>query len=139
MRTVYVDTSALIALMWQRDRAHARAREHFLALRRQRDRLVTSEAVVAETATRLRYDAGLPTVEAFRRILDAAVARGELAIHYGNERLRAQAFDLMSRFGSLRLSYADCMGAAVAREARADAVFGFDEDFRAMGLAVEPT
>lgn len=138
MRTVYIDTGAFIALIWRRDRAHQRARAHLLALRRQRDRLVTSEAVIAETTTRLRHDAGLPAVAEFRRILDSAVARGELSIRYGDERLRARAFDVMAQFAALMLSYADCVGIAVAREARADAVFGFDDDFRAAGLAVEP-
>src|SRR2546428_796072 len=33
LRVVYVDTSALIALIWRRDRAHARVRDHYAKLR----------------------------------------------------------------------------------------------------------
>lgn len=138
MRTVYVDTGAFIALVWRRDRSHPRVREHFLRLRRERDLLVTSEPVVGETVTRLRYDAGLPAAVAFRRILDEAVGRGDLRIRYGDERLRKAALDIMARFSDLSLSYADCVGAAVARETRAAAVFGLDNDFRVVGFRLEP-
>lgn len=138
MRTVYIDTGAFIALIWRRDRAHDRMRKHFMRLRRDGDRLVTSEAVVAETATRLRYDAGLRDALAFRRILDEATAVGEIRIRYGDDRMRTAAFDVMARYADLGLSYADCVGAVIAREISAQAVFGLDEDFRALGFALEP-
>lgn len=137
-KTLYVDTGPFIALIWRRDRAHARVAEHFRRVRRRGDRLVTAEPVIAETATRLRYDAGLRSAMAFRAILDDAVAAGGLQIREGDSTLRQAAFDMMSRYADLRLSFADCVGAAVAREVGADAVFGLDEDFRAMGFVLEP-
>lgn len=138
MRTVYVDTGAFIALLWRRDRAHERVRTHLERLRADGDLLLTSEPVVAETATRLRYDAGLPAALAFRRALEQALAGGQLRIRDGDARLRDAAFEVMAQYADLRLSYADCVGAAVARESRCGAVFGLDEDFRAMGFSLEP-
>ena len=44
----------------------------------------------------------------------------------------------MRRYRDLTLSYADAAGAVRAREARAAAVFGLNDDFRALGFAVEP-
>jgi predicted nucleic acid-binding protein len=44
----------------------------------------------------------------------------------------------MARFPDLKLSYADAVGAVVAREVRAAAVFGLDDDFRHLGFALEP-
>ncbi len=138
-RTLYVDTGAFIALLWRRDRAHRRVGAHFTRLRAAGDLLVTSEPVIGETATRLRYDAGLQAALAFQRILEDAIADGSLRVREGDPRLRTAAFAVMARYADLRLSYADCVGAAVAREIRADALFGLDEDFRIMGFALEPS
>lgn len=44
----------------------------------------------------------------------------------------------MATYADLRLSYADCVGAVVAKEARAAAVFGLDHDFRVLGFNLEP-
>jgi predicted nucleic acid-binding protein len=111
-RLLYADTGALIALIHAGDDQHARVAAHFRRLRSLGDRLVTSEAVVAETVTRLRYDAGLPVVRRFRSVLE--------------------------RFADLAVSYTDAVGAVIARERQVDAVFGLDNDFRIMGFTLEP-
>lgn len=138
MRTVYVDTGAFLALLWQRDSAHQGARAHLLRLRGERARLVTSEAVIGETCTRLRYDAGLPRTLAFRDFLTQAAGTGALTVRESDAGLRQAAFEVMARYDGLTLSYADCIGAAVAAEMKADAVFGLDHDFRVMGFSLEP-
>lgn len=137
-RLVYVDTSAWLALLRPRDAGHDRVSRHFRALRRRRARFLSSEAVISETATRLRYDAGAAAVEAFRALLEAAAEDGSLTIRESSPELRARAFDLLGRYRDLRLSYADCVGAAIAQAEQADAVFALDEDFRVLGLSVEP-
>lgn len=138
MRAVYVDTGAWIALAFRRDRAHPKISHHFRRLRRDGDLLFTSDPAVGETITRLRYDAGLSYALGFRRILEEAVALQALRIRETDARLRSSALSLMERYADLRLSYADCIGAAVAQEIDAGAVFGLDHDFRVMGFAVEP-
>lgn len=137
-RTLYTDTGAFLALLYRRDRDHERVRAHFQALRRAGDRLVTSEPVIAETVTRLRYDAGLERVLAFRAVIDRSVAGGALAIRESDPALRRAAFEVMQRYGDLSLSYAGATGAAISGERRIDAVFGLDNDFRAMGFSLEP-
>jgi predicted nucleic acid-binding protein len=136
VRTVYVDSGAFIALLRTKDRDHARVAAHLAHLRKARDRLVTSDAVVAETATRLRYDVGLRGALAFRRFLDAAGR--DLVVHHSSPRVRAAAFDVMAKYADLRLSFPDCIGAVVASASHADTVFGLDDDFRVLGFALEP-
>lgn len=138
MRAVYVDTGAWIALVYRRDRAHDRVSRRFAELRERGDLLVTSDQAIGETVTRLRYDAGLSPAMAFRRILDEGAAAQALRIRDTDPGLRRQAFALMERYGDLKLSYADCVGAAVAREIDATAILGLDHDFRVMGFALEP-
>jgi hypothetical protein len=138
MRLVYVDTGAWIALLWKRDKAHQKVASHLRALRTDGEVLVTSEAAVGETATRLRYDAGLSATLAFHRYLEEAVAARGLRIRGTDVSLRKEAFAIMERHADLVLSYADCVGAAVARETGARAVLGLDNDFRILGFTLEP-
>lgn len=137
MRVVYVDTGAWIALLWSRDRAHGKVADHVRGMDRG-SLLVTSDAAVAETATRLRYDAGLAATLAFYHYLEEALAIGRLRIRDTDAALRRQAFAVMKQHGDLMLSYADCIGAAVAREVGASAVLGLDNDFRILGFTLEP-
>lgn len=137
-RLVYADTGAFIALVWSRDRAHSAVSRHLALLVASGDRLVTSEPVVAETVTRLRYDAGLPAALAFRDVVQRAVAQNLLTIRESGDDLRRSAFGVLAQYADLRLSYTDAVGAVIAREQRVDAVFGLDNDFRVMGLTLEP-
>jgi uncharacterized protein len=128
----------LIALIWSRDRAHEQVRAHYRTLRDAGDALLTSNLVIAETATRLRYDAGLRPALSFRTLIDEADAAGRLSVRYADSELDARAWDLMERYGDQRLSFVDCVGAVTARDARAAAVFGLDADFSVLGFALEP-
>lgn len=136
MTPVYVDTGGFIALLWSRDRTHPAVTGAFRDLRREGRRLVTSEPAVAETITRLRYDAGLGAVRSFARILEDAGA--ELVVRESDVVLRRRALDVMQRFADLELSYAACVGAVVAREIGADLVLGLDGDFRVLGFTLVP-
>jgi uncharacterized protein len=138
LRVVYVDTGALIALIWRRDRAHERVREHYTKLRDARDTLLTSSLVVAETATRLRYDAGLRAALAFRDLLEQAEATARLDVRRPDADLESRAWDVMERYADQTLSFTDCVGAVTARDGSADAVFGLDRDFAVLGFGLEP-
>lgn len=113
-------------------------RDHYRRLRDTGAALLTSNLVLAETATRLRYDAGLTYALAFRDLVAAAEAAGRLHIRRADAELEFLAWDVMAQYGDLALSFVDCIGAATAREASADAVFGLDNDFRILGFSLEP-
>jgi predicted nucleic acid-binding protein len=100
--------------------------------------LLTSNLVLAETATRLRYDAGLRAAVAFRALVEEAVGVGLLNVRYADAELDARAWDVMEQYADRTLSFVDCVGAVTAREARAAAVFGLDADFSVLGFALEP-
>lgn len=136
--SVYVDTGAWLALLRPRDAQHARIAKHFRAMRRRQTMMVTSEVVISETVTRLRYDSGAAAVQAFRNLLEDGVGDGSLLIRESTPDLRARAFDMLARYQDLRLSYADAVGAVIARAEQVDAIFGLDNDFRVMGFAIEP-
>lgn len=102
------------------------------------DVLLTSNLVIAETATRLRYDAGLPAALGFRGVVDEAVAAGRLLVRHADADLESKGWDVMARYADLTLSFTDCVGAVTAREGSAAAIFGLDADFRVLGFVLEP-
>ncbi|MCK5651922.1 MAG: PIN domain-containing protein, partial [Gemmatimonadetes bacterium] len=63
---VFVDTSAILALLVPTDTAHARARESFQRLAAARAPLITSSYVMVETYALLQSRLGLEAVRAFR-------------------------------------------------------------------------
>lgn len=134
--TVYIDSGAFIGYLRGKDRDHQAARREFVRLQEQRSRLVTSDAVIGEVATRLRYDIGLDATATFRHFLKAL--RHRLRIVESSPERRGKAFDLMAQYADLRLSYPDAVGAVVAREVNVKAVFAFDNDFRILGFPVMP-
>ncbi len=94
--------------------------------------------MVSETATRLRFDAGLDAALAFRSLLEEAVGAGRLIVRHADAELDARAWDLMERHAGLTLSFTDCVGAVTATEGRAAAVFGLDNDSRAVSATRQP-
>lgn len=133
---IYVDSGAFIAYLRKKDEHHAPVRAQFVQLQREGAKLVTSDAVVGEVATRFRYDIGLQAALTFHSMLQAFGTR--LRIYESNADRRRQAFELMEQYADLRLSYADAIGALVARDAKASSVFALDNDFRVLGFDIIP-
>ena len=128
-----VDTSALLALTFPDDRHHAAAvafvRAHPQA------RLVLTELILAEVATRIRARAGAPRAVAVARSLFDS-RRYEL-LFVDSDVVRA-ALDLMTRFGDKRLSLTDCTSFELMDRLGLDSAFAFDTDFRDCGYRMVP-
>lgn len=138
MKPVFVDTGAWIAVAETRDRLHGVATAHLQRLVRRGVPLLTSNYVVSETATKLRYDSGLPTALKFRDSLASAATAKRLQIAWVDSAVEAEGWKILSRYSDIRLSMTDAVGAAIARAERVSVVFGFDADFRKLGFDLQP-
>lgn len=138
MKSVVVDTGAWIALLSRADRHAAAATERYQALSAEGVRLVTTNYVVDETATRLRYGASLDAALAYRRMLDDTVKQRRLRIAWVDETTEREAWRLLEQYRDVTLSLTDATTAVTARRARIGEIFGFDRDFEALGLVVLP-
>lgn len=131
---IFVDTSAFIALEDRSDALHGRARRFFDELT-ENDSLYTSNYVVDETITRLRYAVGHAAAVAFAETI---LASRLFAIDYVDEELERAALGFLKKFKDKKLSFTDCTTMALLRARRLDAVFAFDEDFSRAGFRTLP-
>ncbi len=129
MSHVFVDTSALYALLVRSDDRHSDARRAFATLMANDAVLVTSSYVLVETYALLGRRIGLDAVAAFRAgfapLLD--VSWVDAATH------DAALGDLLDR-GTRDLSLVDMVSFAVMRGRGIDEAFAFDRHFEQEGF-----
>lgn len=131
---LFVDTSAFIALEDRSDRLHAQARAFYERLTVS-DRLHSSNFVIDETITRLRYTVGHRAAVHFA---EAILASRIFKLLYIDADLEAAALRVLRKFKDKKLSFTDCTSVAIVQQERLDGVFAFDEDFSAMGIRTLP-
>jgi predicted nucleic acid-binding protein len=117
VRPVLIDSGAWIALLNRADRNHESARRYHRSLVERGRLLLTTNYVIAESATRLRHDAGLDVALKLREAIRRMVAARELRVAWIDPRLEGEGWDLMARHADLRLSLADATSASLARRA----------------------
>jgi uncharacterized protein len=135
MRSVFVDTSAFVALRNRSEAEHATAREALVGLLTEGAALFTSNYVFAETYTALMV----------------RVSRKE-AIEWGNRFRKGGAIDLvrldrpteeraweiLEQHEDKRWSYVDATSFALIERDGGSAAFAFDAHFSQRGLQVVP-
>lgn len=131
MSPVFVDTSAILALLNPLDESHVGAREAFEKLRAREARLVTSSFVLVETYALLARRLGLEAVAAFRRELAPLVE-----IVWVGSALHESGLDLLLERGLRDLSLVDAVSFLVMRQHRIDEAFAFDRHFRDEGFSL---
>lgn len=131
---MFVDTSAWVALVVERDQFHDEAKAVLDGLD-VNNPLFTTDYVVDETLTRVRRAAG-------HRI---AVRAGELLRSSSIAQIRRltdddieRAWEIFRKHADKDLSFTDCTSAAYMERTKIRSVFTFDDDFRSLGYLVVP-
>jgi uncharacterized protein len=138
MTTAFADTGAWIAVMRPGDRHHDAAVAHLQALNAAGMRLLTSNYVLDEAATRLRYDMGLRAALGLRERVIRGTEAGYLRVSWVDPATEEAAWALLEERPELKLSLTDATSAVIARKAKVGQIFGFDADFRALGFELLP-
>jgi predicted nucleic acid-binding protein len=135
MRSVFVDTSAFVALRNGAEAEHERARAALSELLAEDAALFTSNYVFAETYTALMVRVGrTEAIEWGRRFR----ASGAIELVRLEEDVESDAWAILERHGDKRWSYVDATSfALIEREGGAEA-FAFDAHFDQRGLRVHP-
>lgn len=131
MTRVFVDTSAILALLVRTDAAHGAARAAFAELRQRDAALVTTCYVLVESYALLGRRVGLAAVEALRRSL---VPLFETV--WVDAQLHEQALDWLLARDQRDISLVDAVSFAVIRGRRIDQVLAYDRHFASEGFTL---
>ena len=129
MNGVFVDTSAILALLVEGDRTHRSAVAAFDTLRRRAALLVTTSYVLVETYALVSRRLGLEAVASFREEFAPV-----LEVVWVAAPLHERALDELLVRDSASLSLVDVVSFLVAREQDVDEVFAFDRHFEQEGF-----
>ena len=133
---IFVDSGAWIALFNRRDQHHADAHVILSELGQQQTELLTTDYVIDETVTRLRYDMGHPPADSFLYSIEHAEATDELTVATIGVAAFEGAKRLFRQYSSERLSFTDCTSFVVCQSYEIQAAFAFDHHFPIMGITL---
>ncbi|GIK38725.1 MAG: DNA-binding protein [Chloroflexota bacterium] len=126
---VFVDTSAIMAILHHNDKNHAPAKQGWERLINQDAILICTNYILLETCSLLQNRVGLVAVKAFE---DSIVPL--LNIEWVDEALHQAGVAVLLTANRRHLSLVDCISFETTRRLGLDAVFAFDQHFVEQGF-----
>ncbi len=130
---IYVDTSALLAILDQDDDYHEKAEKYWLGLLEKDEGLLTNNYVLVESIAIIQNRVGLKTV---RRMISELLPVIEVD-WLGPEQHEAAINNVLTA-NRRNLSLVDCASFETMRRLRIETVFTFDDHFKEQGFTVIP-
>jgi uncharacterized protein len=131
METIFVDTSALYALISTEDRNKTDAVTTWENLLERGDTLITNNYILVECFSLVQSRLGIE----FARLLQSNVVPF-LQIEWVDEQQHSAIVQLVLSANRRQLSLVDCSGFETMRRLRIEKVFTFDDHFREQGFEV---
>ena len=131
--SVFVDTSALYALLVRTEEGHAEVSTAFGELLESGRPLVTTNYVLLESVALLQYRFGLEPVRDLERSLIPLVTR-----RWIDESLHRRAVERLLRTDRKKLSLVDCTSFVVMEDEGINDAFALDHDFTSEGFNLIP-
>ena len=138
IRPIFVDTSAWLAMAVRRDHYHKRAATFYKKVTQERTPLLTSNYVLVETYTRIRYDDGHEKAVRFHDVIVMAIKARRLHVEWVTPSLHDEAWKIFRDFADQEFSFVDCTSFVIARRQNVESVFAFDRHFATMGFVLMP-
>lgn len=127
---VFVDTSALFAVLDADDANHASAGRIWRKLLDEPEEMVCSNYILIELFALLQRRLGLEAVRTFH-----SDVVGVLQVRWVDEALHAAGVAALLTAGRRQLSLVDCVSFELMRRLGLTSAFAFDEDFADQGFA----
>ena len=131
---IFVDTGAWIAILNPNDQYHREAVAVYRHFQQQKTRFLTTDYVIDETVTRLRYDTNHSIAVMFLERIELLVETDVLTLIEIDNRIFQEAITLFRQYDSTRLSFTDCTSFVVCQENDILEAFAFDQHFLMMGI-----
>lgn len=136
---IFVDSNAWVGLVLKADQYHELAVKAFENLTSSFTPLITTDFVISETYTFLRYHtANFKTLLQFENILSEAEASKLLILKWTHPEIFQEARKIFFKYPDQNFSFVDCISFAAARALKIKDIFTFDNDFRTMGFHLIP-
>ena len=131
-RNIFVDTSAILALVSTADRFHEKADEVYRDMLHHGDQIITNSYVLVESSALIHRRLGFAPLQQFIHSI-----QGVWETIWIDRRTHEEVWSRMENRGGTRLSLVDWSVIVSAENARS-AIFTFDSDFALEGLFVIP-
>jgi predicted nucleic acid-binding protein len=135
---IFVDTSAFLAIVNEKDNNHIAAKTFLEGIKNDKvkvKKIITSDYIIDETLTRIRYSVGHK--EAVKWGKDILASRVVEKIEVGKE-IFELAWEIFESYEDKKLSFTDCTSFALMKKRDVEKVFSFDKDFKNMGFILMP-
>jgi len=138
MKTIFVDTWAWYALVDKADQDHTLAQLANEDLLNGGHIFVTTNFVLDEAVTLIRYNVGHKTAVEFWHKLQQLMQNGLVDLVRVDETHEKIAWQIFEQYADQTFSYTDCTSFAVMRTLQLTRVFTADHHFTTMGFTVVP-
>ena len=138
MNDVFIDTWAWVALADQRDDNHLIAQIANDEILERDRKWVTSNFVLAEATTLIRYKVHHAAAVGFRRMANDLAINDLLTVMRLTQAQEQAAGEIFDRYREMDLSFTDCTSFALMRELGITEAFTGDHHFEAMGYSIVP-
>ncbi|MCP4404594.1 MAG: type II toxin-antitoxin system VapC family toxin [bacterium] len=101
-----------------------------------RETFLSTDYVVDETVTRLKYDLDHNTAARFLDIIEKAQESGLLQFINIDEQLLFEAEAIFRKYDLVKLFFTDCTNFIVCKKLNVERAFAFDRHFTMMGLSL---
>lgn len=132
--TVFVDTSAIYAVLDADDRQHQPARQQWMALLDEAADLVCSNYIIVETTALVQNRLGMEAVRTLQEDLLPV-----LRVEWVDELVHRAGVTALLTAGRRHLSLVDCVSFDLMRRLGIRRAFAFDEHFAEQGFEVIPS
>lgn len=138
MTEVFVDTGAWIACINPHDQNYQQATSYLVDLRKSNTIMVTSDYIIDETLTWLRYNVSHHAAVNVMNQWKEAEKIKILTVEWITAEMAEQAWEIFRSYRDQKLSFTDCTSFVVCRTRKIANVFGFDRDFNTLGFLLSP-
>lgn len=127
--SVFLDTSALLAVLDADDRYHTRAREVWADLIGRAEDLVCTNYILVETFALIQHRLGMEAVRGLQEDILPLVR-----VYWVSEADHGAGVTALLTAGRRQLSLVDCVSFVIMRQLNLKAAFAFDTDFHVQGF-----
>jgi len=131
---VFLDTSAFVALLVKNEIDHEKVANKYLDYRQERALLITSDYILDELFTRLRFY----KIDLKRYIekLKSSIDKDEIAVLRIDENLFDKSIQIFLKFSDHKISFTDATTYVLYKNFSLDEIFTLDNDFKKMRVNI---